>query len=709
MFTNSPFSTFVMICVISVINTVWFDLAHAEQYFNTYYSYKLDAIVECFGNPRTEPFCVKATASADSDGAKSVRSPQLYRESDFAPISRPQLTSIGNEEKEAFRNYSQSPRRNCLSPGDAFSMHCEAFALAHGKTTVFDKFARAQANAQLRAHALGLTSSPGGVNSEPVPIVIKNLVILIRFPEHRDRFLYGVAEFDKLFNGRGKDRVITPTGSVKTFYQEQSYGKINIESTVVPWVDTTFTELQASGSCSALCSTARLKAAISEVLRIIDVNNMVNFDEFDTDGDGWIDGFTVITSSAAAEGGGIDDLGRVGEQRIWSHKWGLTQVFVPSRHPNVRVSRYSVNPAFYGSNPNQEQIARIGVISHEIGHFLGLGDFYDTSGRSSGLHVYDTMSSSWGVMGTQLLPNNFSPYNKQKLGVVKFKTPVEGRNVIRPSNGVSDSEIYALSGEAFGYDPAETIYIDYWKKSGYAADHPGGLLIYHSDERVTTGNQEAWHPGLRTIPHNGKHAKVRLIQADGKFRLENHPWPKRYDPNVFWNNPTAELSDYGENNLMSWAQLERRDLSKCQTTGNYLYGFRSIGGDKYEFYYARVPRQNCYKQQRPVRGKGRTVKPTDKPTGKPTGEPVVEPTRMPVAESTGKPTSKPVTYPTEFPTLVPLQYPTPFPTPFPTQFPTQFPTGLTRYPSMFPSIVGDLYGTSYPTSAYPTPFPAIVD
>ena len=655
--------------------------AAADQYFNTYYSYKLDAIVECFGNAKTTPFCVKAR---EFDNETTSTIPQLYREADLQPIAMPEPTNIALEEEQAMRNASaQGGSFACLEPFSS-ALSCDELAIANGNMTIYDKFAQAQLSSAENA-----ATAVSADQQAPPAILIKNLVVLIRFPEHRDRFLHEPEDFEVLFNAEPsvRNNLLIPTGSIRNFYREQSYGKINIESTIVPWVDTSITESEAASTCASLCSAARLRDAIFEVLNIIEERNLVNFAEFDTDQDGWVDAFTVITSSAAAEGGGIDDRGVERDRRVWSHKWGLKDVFI-ARNSAVKLLRYNVNPAFFGANPNRKQIARIGVIAHEIGHFLGLGDFYDTTGSSAGLHVYDTMASSWGVQGTQYLPNNFSPRNKAKLGIVRLKTPREGRNIIRPSNLMSDNEIYALSGTAFGYAPGETVYIDFWKRTSFAGDHPGGILIYHADERVKSSNREAWNPARRTIPHNGKHARVRLLQADGEFRLQKEPWPKRFDPDVFWNEPNLELSDFGDSNLMSWTELEKQDLSACLTTGNYLYGFKSIGIDQYEFYYKRLPIQNCYDQRPP---KDIIASATTQPTNRPTKNPTKKPTTRPTSHIFQ------TAFPTGFPTPFPSLFVTPYPSPFPkvhkdelrkAQFPTPYPTrprennhfeGLTKF------------------------------
>lgn len=557
------------------------ELSLAEQYYRSYYSYQIDAFVECFGNSDVEPFCIKTFDQSEQK--------QMYRESDFKRIDQP------------------VPRKLNLHNDDNISV----------------QRTRGLRGATQKAQPLFHDATKKN------PKILKNFVLLVRFPEHRDRYLFSTTEFDIIFNGdeynnvakppghsthditigRERDHNITldnlkqliPTGSIRTFYKKQLYGKLDLQSTVVGWVDVNITEKEAAGGCSALCPNSRFREAIAEALRVVEAQGLINFAEFDSDNDGFVDVFTVISSSAGAESATqYDDLGVERSGRIWSHKYVLPAEFV-SKNDSKRIRRYSVSPGFFGANANMKMPTRIGVIAHEVAHFLGLGDFYDTTYKSAGLHIYDTMANSWGVSGQQLRPNNFSPRNKERLGFLNGKRPKIGRNLIRPSNGDSDGEVFVLSGEAYGYDPAETIYIDFWKNDGYSANHPGGILIYHADERIRTGNTQPYYPAIATKPHNHRHYQVRLIQANGEFKLERQAWPSRYDPTVFWNSNTLELSDYGPNNLMSWAQLEKHDTKACLTTGNYFYGFKKLTDDLYEFYYQSRPRENCYEQTKPTR------------------------------------------------------------------------------------------------------------
>ena len=165
--------------------------------------------------------------------------------------------------------------------------------------------------------------------------------------------------------------------------------------------------------CSFHSLTTLTHDAIRYALNYLDVNGLVDFSDFDGDGDGFVDSIAFLHSGYGAEWGGSDAFGTDYLQRIWSHKWGLyTGNFVDSTS-GVRVRDYHISPALWGRSGSA--IGRIGVIAHETGHFLGLPDLYDTNGGGNGIGSYGLMSNSWGFDGSQLFPPHMSAWSKLKL------------------------------------------------------------------------------------------------------------------------------------------------------------------------------------------------------------------------------------------------------------------------------------------------------
>ncbi|QDV43844.1 Immune inhibitor A precursor [Stieleria neptunia] len=348
---------------------------------------------------------------------------------------------------------------------------------------------------------------------------VKNLVVLLRFADHANRNLPSKADYDQLFNAQSPVPNLAPTGSVKMFYQENSYGKLNLESTVVDWVTLPKTESYYANGQSGLSS--RIWEALRDGLDIVRASGSVDFAEFDNEnggaGDGWIDAITFVHSGYAAEFGGVAG-GADMEDRIWSHRWTMTPWTDPAS--GVKVSNYNINPGIWGTSGTA--IGRIGVICHELGHFFGLPDLYDYSGKGEGCGSWCLMANSWGFDGSQFRPPHMSAWCKIFLSwnsAQVLSTPdtyeieptaLPGANIYRinyPSGSLSEYlliENRQAVGRYEGAIPAGT-------------GGQGGLAIWHIDDSVPENDQPGY-PGSPGYP--AEHYKVGLIQADGLWELE---------------------------------------------------------------------------------------------------------------------------------------------------------------------------------------------
>ena len=65
---------------------------------------------------------------------------------------------------------------------------------------------------------------------------LRNLVVLIRFQDHKGRILPSPSDFEVLLNGPGGKGTVAPTGSVNDVFLSNSFGEFSLESTVYPWV-----------------------------------------------------------------------------------------------------------------------------------------------------------------------------------------------------------------------------------------------------------------------------------------------------------------------------------------------------------------------------------------------------------------------------------------------------------------------------------------
>ncbi|TMP98709.1 MAG: M6 family metalloprotease domain-containing protein [Verrucomicrobia bacterium] len=341
---------------------------------------------------------------------------------------------------------------------------------------------------------------------------LKNLVVLCRFNDHTP----GVhtrpkSDYDVLFNRIGGDPILAPSGSVRDFYKEISYGLITIESTVVAWVTLPNSEAYYANQQNGFGSYPQnAQRMVEDALDLVDP--LVDLGKFDANNDGKIDCITIIHSGYGAE------WGAGGGNCIWSHKWFLptpwTSTHRNANGMNVTVSGYHTEPALWETSGTS--ITRIGVICHEIGHAFGLPDLYDTDHSSSGIGSYCLMANSWGFDGTQLHPPHMSAWCKVKLGWV-VPTIIGPASYDAPQVETSPA-VFRIEN---GYPSGEYLLIENRQATGFENDMPqGGLAIWHIDENKPNNDNTEGYPGQRGWPRNGNHYKIALLQADGQYDLE---------------------------------------------------------------------------------------------------------------------------------------------------------------------------------------------
>jgi immune inhibitor A len=345
------------------------------------------------------------------------------------------------------------------------------------------------------AAAAGLSRAPAA----KAPILtgtMKNLVILARFSDQTTT--YSRAEFDSLFNTAGYT-VDGATGSVKDYYLQVSYNNLVVQSTVTEWV--VLPQPFAYYGINDLAGQdTRPKQMVSDAIAALAATGF-DFSAADGNGDGAVDGLTIIHSGLGEE------FSTNNPDYIWSHQWSLD---APVTKNGVTMQMYHTEAEVRGWDAvtSSTGIARIGVICHETGHFLGLPDLYDYGGDSAGAGTFCLMAQgSWnGSLGSK--PAHLSAWCKKELGwATATQLSAPGAYALGQIE-TNSSALYLFRGGAF---PAAEYFLAE-NRQGYGFDGglPGplrGMLIWHVDEAAADNNNQA-------------HYKVGLKQADGLQDLE---------------------------------------------------------------------------------------------------------------------------------------------------------------------------------------------
>lgn len=122
------------------------------------------------------------------------------------------------------------------------------------------------------------------------PCVLKHLVVMVRFSDHINKNLPDQSAYNSLYNDAGH-------GSVKHYFEEQSYGALLVDTTVVGWIDVSQTqEYAVAGDFGK--NKAQTRETWNEAMRNLenDPSYNIDFADFDVDNDGFIDALTIVHS-----------------------------------------------------------------------------------------------------------------------------------------------------------------------------------------------------------------------------------------------------------------------------------------------------------------------------------------------------------------------------------------------------------------------------
>ena len=324
------------------------------------------------------------------------------------------------------------------------------------------------------------------------PTVYRTLVVLVDFPNLpcTDGFrATTVGDFDSLLFSDGK----VPTGSLKEFYLENSYGNFVVEGDVVGWYRASQNYEYYSNYCDGTYGMGpypnNAQKLVEEAVDMADA--AVDFSQYDNDGDGYVDGIFVVHS-----GLGYEESSN--QCTIWSHAGGISERL----KDGVFISSYSTEPE---ESQGLRSMSQIGVFCHEFGHTLGLPDLYDYDYSSAGCGIWSLMASgSWNYNGR--LPAHLDAWCKGQLGFLSFTNVAVNQTAVQIPESERNPVAYRLWGNGVIGD--EYFLIENRRQTGFdSALAAGGLLIWHIDESVW-GNSNEWHP------------RVFLEQADGQFDLQ---------------------------------------------------------------------------------------------------------------------------------------------------------------------------------------------
>ena len=206
--------------------------------------------------------------------------------------------------------------------------------------------------------------------------------------------------------------------TMANYYLEQSEGKFQPHGAVYPkWLMAAHSEAYYGHDKSDTNNSPRAADLVREVVDAVNADDP-DFDwaQYDGDGDGIVDNFTVIHAGMGQEAGG----GLQGADSIWSHASAIDYPAGYLASPPATTGPRDIYVREYSMDPENLDV---GVIAEEYGHAaFGLPDIYTTDAQASPANWTIMEAGSWnGILGG-MQPAPFPLYFRYVVGWAK---PVE--------------------------------------------------------------------------------------------------------------------------------------------------------------------------------------------------------------------------------------------------------------------------------------------
>ena len=223
----------------------------------------------------------------------------------------------------------------------------------------------------------------------------------------------------------------------------------------------------------------------------------IDFTQYDSDNDGYVDFVYVIYAGKGQADGGSSET-------IWPHNWEIesamyfgncTYTAAQCKIDGKKLNNYAMSSELSGSS-----LGGIGTLCHEFGHVMGLPDLYDIEYGS--IYNKSTTPNDWNIMdggsynANGHCPPNYDPWQKDFFG---WLTPINlgntGQNVTLYANGTSNYQSYQINASGTYVGPTtsgERFYIENRQAQGWDAPLTGhGMLLWRVNFNASAWNNNA--------------------------------------------------------------------------------------------------------------------------------------------------------------------------------------------------------------------------
>lgn len=397
----------------------------------------------------------------------------------------------------------------------------------------------------------------------------RGLIILAQFPDQTFSYNNVRALYDRIANEQGySDHNFN--GSISDYFTAQSGGQFTLKFDVAGPVTMSHNYAYYGDN-----DEAHAPDMIKEACQGVD--SLVNFANYDWDGDGEVEEVFVLYA-----GHGQADYDSKNDDLIWPHMYYVNPTGYAYNDfylDGVKIDVYACSSELNGDG----YLAGIGTFCHEFSHCMGFPDMYDTGKAGNfGMGSWDLMDYG-SYNGDGYTPAGYSGYEKMVCGWI---TPVELTTAttvtsMQPMSQMGQSYIVYNKGNRNEY-----YILTNRQQNGYDASIPGhGMIIEHIDY-----DKDIWDYNLVNTTDNtdyasygitNDHQRITIFHADNKdgFYDQSRDAYPYYGKDSLTNNSMPAATTYNANSDgTKYMNCAIRDITE-NSDGSMSFVFGDASGE----------------------------------------------------------------------------------------------------------------------------------
>lgn len=286
------------------------------------------------------------------------------------------------------------------------------------------------------------------------------------------------------------------------------------------------------------------------------VDNIVDFSQYDANGDGLVDLVYIIYAGHSANISGNK------ETDIWPKSGTIS---ISKTFDGKRIGRYGVSNELAGrenKKKEKETINGIGLFCHEFSHTLGLPDIYALPGtpaadqNNQGMEYWDLMDGGTEVQGGRV-PSPYLAWEREAMGWMTIDELTSDQQVTDLKSLENGGKAYKILNKnvANEFIVLQSIQQGGWYQGWTKTKMPKGLLAYRISYPYDKVN-------IFDFPNNVKgKPRVIVVPADGEVLSAMNSGG---DFNKYITNLTNDLYPLGSKNSINEFKMYDGSKLKCK-------------------------------------------------------------------------------------------------------------------------------------------------